>query len=147
MKRLMKRLLKGQRGVGLVEVIIALGLLGIVSIAFLGALATASSAIIVSDEQTTAESLASSEMEYIKSQVYIDFSEDSHNVYNSISVPDNYAIDTAVAPFNPDTGDFYSEIGGVFEQDDGIQLITITITFLPEAKTIFTLEGYKTQGS
>jgi type II secretory pathway pseudopilin PulG len=143
MKRLIKRLLKRQRGVGLVEVIIALGLLGIVSIAFLGALATASSAIMVSDEQTTAESLASSAMEYIKSQDYIDYSEDSHSVYNTISAPDNYAIDIDVAPFNPDTGDPYSELGGVFEQDDGIQLITITITFLPEAKIIFTLEGYK----
>jgi type II secretory pathway pseudopilin PulG len=139
----MKRLLKSQRGVGLVEVIIALGLLGIISIAFLGALATASSAIVVSDEQTTAESLASSEMEYIKSQDYIDYSADPHNVYDSISAPDNYSITTTVAPFNPETGEPYTQVGGVFAQDDGIQLITIEITFLPEDKTVFTLEGYK----
>jgi type II secretory pathway pseudopilin PulG len=143
----MKRLLKNQRGVGLVEVVIALGLLGIISIAFLGALATASNAIIISDEQTTAESLASSELEYIKSQSYIDYSADSHAVYQSVSTPDGYDIDTTVAPFDPDSGDVYSEVNGIYEQDDGIQLVTIEITFLPESKVIFSLEGYKSQAS
>lgn len=143
----MKRLFKSQRGVGLVEVVIALGLLGIVSIAFLGALATASSAIVISDEQTTAESLASSELEYIKSQSYIDYSADPHAVYQSVSAPDNYEIDTTVAPFDPDSGDIYSEVSGVYEQDNGIQLVTIEIIFLPESKVILTLEGYKSQAS
>jgi type II secretory pathway pseudopilin PulG len=143
----MKRLLKSQRGVGLVEVVIALGLLGIISVAFLGALATASSAIIISDEQTTAESLASSELEHIKSQNYIDYSANPHAVYDSISAPDGYEVDTTVAPFNPDSGDIYSQVSGVYEQDDGIQMVTIEITFLPESKVIFTLEGYKSQAS
>jgi prepilin-type N-terminal cleavage/methylation domain-containing protein len=143
----MKRLLKSQRGFGLIEVIIALGLLGIVSIAFLGALANASSAIIVSDEQTTAESLASSELEYIKSQSYINYSANPHAVYDSISAPEHYAIDTTVAPFEPDSGDTYPQVGGIYAQDDGIQLVTIEITFLPESKVILTLEGYKSQVS
>lgn len=143
----MKRLIRGQRGVGLIEVITALGLLGIVSIAFLGALAAASGAIITSDEQTTAESLARSELEYVKGQDYIDYSSDPHGVYDSISAPDDYSIVTSAVPFNPDSGEPYNETGGVFAQDDGIQRITVTIIFLPEDKTVLVMEGYKTQAS
>ena len=45
------------RGFTLVEVLIALAILGIVAVAFLSALATASTALILADERTTAESL------------------------------------------------------------------------------------------
>jgi type II secretory pathway pseudopilin PulG len=143
----MKRLIRSQRGVGLVEVIIALGILGVVSIAFLGALATASNAIVVSDEQTTAESLASSEMEYIKSQDYIDYSQDGHNVYDSVSPPEDYGVFTIVAPFDPESGNPYPQVGGVYEQDEGIQRITVTIVYFPKDKTVFIMEGYKNQAS
>lgn len=68
---MIKRLRK-QRGFTLIEVIIAMALLGIIAIAFLGALATASSSIIIADERTTAESLARSQMEYAKNQDYSD---------------------------------------------------------------------------
>jgi len=144
---MIKRLRK-QRGFGLVEVIIALGLLGVIGIAFLGALATASNAIIVSDKRTTAESLARSEMEYVKSQDYIDYSMDPHDVYDTLSSQSDYSIETSVEPFNPDGGGsengVYNEYGGVFEQDDGIQLITVTVIFIPENKEIIELKGYKT---
>lgn len=56
------------RGVTLIEVLIAVAILGLVAVAFLSALATASTAIIIADERTTAESLARSELEYVKSQ-------------------------------------------------------------------------------
>jgi len=62
------------RGITLIEVLIAVAILGLVAVAFLSALATASTAIIIADERTTAESLARSELEYVKSQ---NFSENS----------------------------------------------------------------------
>ena len=61
---------KGERGIGLIEVLIALVILGIIAIAFLGGLATTSKAVLVADIRTTAESLARSQMEDVKNQAY-----------------------------------------------------------------------------
>jgi len=58
------------RGFTLVEVLVAIALIGIVSIAILGAISTSSRVVSVGDERTTAESLAREQMEYIKSQYY-----------------------------------------------------------------------------
>lgn len=62
------RRLKRQEGQLLIEVLIALAILGIVVVAFLSGLATASRSIIIADERTTAESLTRTELEYVKSQ-------------------------------------------------------------------------------
>jgi len=58
------------RGFTLVEVLVAIALIGIVAIAILGAIATSSRVVSVGDVRTTAESLARQQMEYIKSQYY-----------------------------------------------------------------------------
>ena len=64
------RLMRDQKGQSLIEVLIALAILGIVAVTFLIALTTSSTAIIIADERTTAESLARSELEYVKSQPF-----------------------------------------------------------------------------
>ncbi|MCJ7425596.1 MAG: type II secretion system GspH family protein [Dehalococcoidales bacterium] len=154
---MIKRLRK-QRGFGLVEVIIALGLLGVIGIAFLGALATASNAIIVSDERATAESLSRSEMEYVKSHHYSiapwsyelplppGWPEESLPDWWDTEAPhtlppgyENYTATVVANRLDPQ--------GDGAGNDDGLQKITITITFLadtPEEKLVITLEGYKT---
>jgi prepilin-type N-terminal cleavage/methylation domain-containing protein len=58
------------RGFILVEVLIAIALIGIVAASILGSLSTSSKVISVADERTTAESLARRQMEYVKSQGY-----------------------------------------------------------------------------
>jgi len=55
-----------QKGQILIEVLVALAILGIVAVAFLTALTTTSLALIVADRKTTAESLTRSEFEYIE---------------------------------------------------------------------------------
>ncbi len=121
--------MKNEKGFALIEVIIAIALLGIISAAFLGALATASKAIFVSDERATAESLARSQMEYVKNETYINYSENPHDVYGEITPPvgEGYSIDSTAVPFNPDTGVPYTPTGGIFDNDDGIQKITVKI--------------------
>ena len=58
------------RGFTLLEVLIAIALIGIVAVAILGALSTSSKVLSIADERTTAESLARRQIEYIKSQGY-----------------------------------------------------------------------------
>ena len=59
-------------GFTLIEVLIALALFAIISIVFAGGLATASRAVLTADIRTNAESLARTEIEYVKSQDYSD---------------------------------------------------------------------------
>lgn len=58
------------RGFTLIEVLIALALFAIIGIVFAGGLATASRAVLIADVRTNAESLARTEMEYVKTQDY-----------------------------------------------------------------------------
>lgn len=150
---MMKRLKNKERGFTLIEAIIALGLLGIIGIAFMTALATSSTAIIVSDKHATAESLARSEMEYVKSQDYYskpwsyqlpsgtsptgqlpeDWWDGSHTLPAGY---DNYTVTVEAVWLDPlEDGD---------GNDDGLQLITVTVTFpRDDPEEVLALEGYK----
>ncbi len=57
-------------GISLIEVVIALAILGIVAAAFLGGLGTSYKGVTIASERTNAESLTRSEFEYIKNSVY-----------------------------------------------------------------------------
>jgi len=59
-----------ERGFSLLEVIIAVALVGIVAVAIYAGLATASKTAITTDERATAESLARSQMEEMKKVSY-----------------------------------------------------------------------------
>jgi prepilin-type N-terminal cleavage/methylation domain-containing protein len=158
---MIKRLRK-QRGFTLVEVIIALALLGIIAIAYLGGLAVASRAMITSDERTTAESLARSQMEYVKNQDYSD-NEWSYEVNNSSrSTPggapswwddDNppllssnyagYSVTVQAEDFDADN-DGILEVGLVGDEDEGIRKITVTVDHI-EKPGVIILKDYKVQ--
>lgn len=133
------RVIKDEKGFNLMEVALAMALLGVVAAAFLGALATGSRAIFIADERATAESLARTQMEYIRQQNYDANLDTGHPVYQKISVPDGYEIDIdAVRP----------DYKGDGENDDGIQHITVTVTHTVEGeeeKEIFTLTGYRSR--
>ena len=116
------RVLKGNsKGQTLIEVLIALAILGIVVVAFMTALTTASRAIIVADEHTTAESLARSQLEYVKNSAYDAVLDPPHPQYSedpSIAIP-GYSVQIdaiRLDPENDGTGD-----------DDGIQQITVKV--------------------
>jgi type II secretory pathway pseudopilin PulG len=151
---MIKRLRK-QEGFGLVEVIIALGLLGIIGIAFLTALATSSTAILTSDKHATAESLARSELEYVKSQ---DYSSDpwSYQLPSGTSptgqfpewwVPGSHTLPTGYENYTATVeAEWLDPMENGDGSDDGLQKITVTITFPrddPEEATVIELEGYK----
>ncbi len=144
----MVKLMRNEKGFNLIEVIIAIALLGIIGVVILSALATASKAIFIADERATAESLARSQMEYVKSQDYIYYNVGGHAVYDEITPSDsNYSISFTVVPFDPVTGGDYTVTNPgddipIFDYDDGIQKITVTVEHLGKG-VIITLEGYK----
>jgi len=126
-----------------------MALLAIVAVALLSGLSTGSRAIFVADERATAESLARTEMEYVKNHVYSDAPwayelpsgtppadpPSWWNLGNPHALPagyDGYTVNVTAEPLHV--------------IDDGIQKITVTVKH--HDKPIITsgnctLEGYK----
>ena len=74
----------GERGISLIETLVAIALVGIISTAFFGALVTSTNSRVIADEHVSARVLAESQMEEIKKQEYAPS-------YDPIAVPDEYA--------------------------------------------------------
>jgi len=120
-----------EKGFSLVETLVALSIMSFVAVAFLSGLSTSSKAVVTNQEQITAESLAKSQMEYIKRQCYrVDL---QYNELASDQIPTGYDIEITPAYIDPR--------GDGSTNDDGLQKIVITIS--RDAETVFTLEGYK----
>ena len=81
------KLVSGQKGTTLIEVLIAIAILGMIAVPFLTALSTSSRGIIIADERTTAESLVRSEIEYVRSQEYA-----ANGTYAEIADPVGYNV-------------------------------------------------------
>jgi prepilin-type N-terminal cleavage/methylation domain-containing protein len=128
----------GSRGFSMLEVVIAIALLGIIGVSVLAALQTAALALISTDRRATAEGLARSQMEFIKEQDYIDYSADGHPDYDLISISDGeYEIQLVVQEL-------------VTEEDQGklqkIEVIVIYDIIGAQNKQVereLTLEDYK----
>ena len=145
--------MKNERGFSLVEVVIAIALMGIVGVAFLGGLSTASKAIFTADERATAESLARTEMEFVRNQAYssapwnytVTSSERSYSTYK----PSWYDANSNPPLLSSDYDGYTVIVSTGFlplhTTDDGIQKIAVDIKHLNSGvlKEIFTLEGYR----
>jgi type II secretory pathway pseudopilin PulG len=116
----------GQRGVMLFEILVGLALLGIIGVAFISGMTSTFNAIGVSQEKVAAESLAKSQIEYLKVQYYIhvdDYNPDyPATSYGLITVPSDlaaagYSVNIAV----PEV--VISELEGGFE----LQSVNITV--------------------
>jgi len=139
------------RGVGMVEVLIALALLGLVAAAFLNGLSTSLNAVVISDEGSTAIALAQGQMEYVKSQEYSDVAGWSYTVTTS---PPSYSTDPQWAedptPLSSDYSGYCiraesEQVDGTTSEDEGIRKITVTV-YHNESCTgdaVFTLKDYK----
>jgi prepilin-type N-terminal cleavage/methylation domain-containing protein len=129
---MLKKIIKSERGITLVEVLVALALLGLIAATFLMAISTATKAIYIADERTTAESLARSQLEYVKEQEY------DENDTQSYEQPDVES---------PTHQGYYISVDAdpLRVPDDGIQKITVTVKHYD--KEIIILEGYKVDDS
>lgn len=114
---------QGQRGLSLVETLVAVAILGTSVVAFAAALSAGSIAVGEQAEEVAAQSLVRTQLEYTKSYPY----DTEATTYPTVDTPEGYAISVGVAPI-PDT-------------DDDIQKITVTIS--RESENIMTVADYK----
>ena len=129
-----KRAIGHECGISLIESLTAMAILGIVAILFLTGMSTSSKAIMVSQNRVVVESLAKSQLEYIRNQEYdVDNNPPLYTELPADDIPANYAVTITAERLDP--------VDDGTENDDGLQKITIVVTHngAPE----FTLEGYK----
>jgi len=95
MRRRINNLLKGQKGIGLLEVLLAVAILGVIGVGFMQALGTTSEGADLHEKRVTASILAQSQVAHIKSIAYdADASDPTPGVDYSvgISLPPNYSV-------------------------------------------------------
>jgi len=127
---MLKKIIRSERGLGLVEALVAVGILGIISAAFLTGLFVASKGVLLSDNLATAEGLARTMMEDVKEGPFYNSSEDYTSHY-ALLVPAEYA----------DIGYSISIESRTVQMQAGLQEITIIVEH--NSVEILRLEGYK----
>jgi prepilin-type N-terminal cleavage/methylation domain-containing protein len=132
-----KALRGSSRGFSMLEVVIAIALLGIIAVSVLAALQTAAMALISADRRATAESLARTQMEYVRFIGYDDLLEENHPQYGldpqiQSTLPPDFSVETTAIRLNKDVDP---------DDDDGIQQITVTVSH--EDRVVVTLEDFK----
>jgi general secretion pathway protein I len=120
--------MRSEKGFTLLEAVIAIAIMGIIAAAFFSSLAGASKGVATADERATAESLARSQLEYVKSLS---------------GLSDNY---TATVPQIYIDSGFSAMIAPPQLIKAGLQKIKITVYHNGRAIIVAdgcTLEGYK----
>ncbi|MFC2122306.1 type II secretion system protein [Bacteroidota bacterium] len=111
-------LARTELGFAMIEIVVALAIIGLAGVSFLAALTTVSKSTVIAEECSVAQSLAVSQMEYAISQSYDDTG--SPPQYTALSdTPDGWSVSvsaTRLDPENDGTGD-----------DDGIQEVTVLV--------------------
>jgi prepilin-type N-terminal cleavage/methylation domain-containing protein len=124
------------RGMTLIEVLIALAIMGLVSIFFLGGLQMSFNTNLIDQERVTAETLVKSQMEYIKGQTY-DTVNNPPQYLTITGTPSGYFVLPSAIRTNPS--------GGATTADTGIQQITVRVYKGVDAsgRLLITVVGYK----
>ena len=112
--------MKSEKGISLIETIIAVVILSIISASFLGALATTSSARAINEERTAAKILAETILENIKTENY--------SISYNAAIPDEFP-------------GYSANVSAIAERNGNIQKIVITV--LHNDEYVLNLESYK----
>lgn len=136
--------MKSEKGLSLVEVMLAMVIMGILAVALLGAISGAFSSMVIADERVTAESLARSEMEYVKNLGYDD---ESQTVAPwAYELPNNPPPWDATHSLPPGYDGYTVGVSAdtLYVADDGIQRVTVTVGHLGK-QGVITLVDYRSQ--
>jgi prepilin-type N-terminal cleavage/methylation domain-containing protein len=132
--------LGNQKGLTLVEVLIALTIFAAISVSLFIALNVSHKTTHSVNEQTTAESLTRAELEYIKSCDYD--AENNPPVYGvdpDLVIPTKYSIGPPGGP--PVVAERLDPEGDGFDNDDGIQKVTVKVYY--DGELVLTTASYK----
>lgn len=124
------KFLTSEGGLTLLEVLIALAILGLVGGIFASSLTMSSKLIMTTQEMVTVDSLARDQMEYSKQQEYLS----EATSYEKIAIP------TSLAGLGYD---LVIVAEPLHSPDDGIQKVTVTVT--RNGDNLYTLVDYKRQ--
>lgn len=111
---------RDEKGLSLVESIVAVAIIGVVIVVFIAALSTGSIAVREGSQAIVSQRLALTQLEYIKGCPYA-------TTYSTIDTPEGYTVTVGIMP-TPD-------------KDQDIQKITVAV--LREGENILTVEDYK----
>ncbi|HEX9897333.1 MAG TPA: type II secretion system protein [Dehalococcoidales bacterium] len=120
---MVKKFVSDEHGFTLLEVIVAIALLGILAVGLLSAVATSNRALITADERETAKNLAESQIEYTKGLTFAP-------AYSPAEIPAEYAGYSVSINVEP-----------ILSRDVDIQEVTVTIHH--RGREILSLSGYK----
>lgn len=112
-----------ERGVTLVETLIAVAVLGIAIVVFVAGLSTGTLSTSKVDRLSTAHELARSQMESTKDEEFVA----APHTYPSVSAPTGFSVT--------------SEATSITLGDADVQLITVEVS--DASGVVFTLEGFK----
>jgi len=118
--------LKGEQGISLLEVVIAIAVLGLLLAGFIPALLGITRSVISVDGRETAKNLAESELEYVKAQPYLV----TYHPYDSSAKYPGFSVDDPLTVSDNLTG-----------RDSDIQAITVVVR--QRGAVITQLTGYK----
>jgi len=123
LRRLINHRLADQRGTTLVEILMALTIIGLVAAAFVPGLATGSAAAGRTSQEAVAQTLARRQTEYVKSFSYNTLA----TTYPKIPAPSDYAVTVMV--------------GSVAGTDGNLQQINVGVAY--KGDTVVTVESFK----
>ena len=116
-----------EKGFSLIETIVATTLLGVVAVAFLSGLGTSIKATLITKDHAVAESLARSELEYVRDYAY-EYDTNEYEVNPTLDIPAGWSITPPV-------------VEPMHETDDGIQKVTVNVE--RNGETVLSLFTYK----
>lgn len=116
-----------EKGFSLLETIVAIAVLGLVAVAFLGGLGTSTKATMTTGERAIAESLARSELEYVRNCTY-QYDTDEYDINPMLDIPESWSMTPPV-------------VESVHATDDGLQKVTVSVE--RNGKTVLSLFTYK----
>ena len=106
-----------ETGLGLVQSLAAVAILGVAVVAFVAALSTGSIAVREGDQEAMAQSLVRTQLEYIKNYPYA-------TTYPKVAEPEGYDISIEVSSL-PDTDTDIQKVTVTISRDDGEEILTV----------------------
>ena len=128
----------GRNGFSLIEVLVGVTIFAIIGVALVGGLSTGYRSLSISQERTFAESLAKSQVEYIKEQEYISVADyTTIGPYQLITIPAHLSSANYTVEISPPE---IAEVAGV----SGFELQSIAIKVKRDGSVKLSIISYRT---